>query len=320
MKKFMKVCAITALILLVLGFVMAIVVGVVGGTAGINEVVESVTDGKMQINLGNGDGFGISINGEEWVNDEFHYEITDNMIFESGYSVLGGDVEKYAVGSNVTKLNIEAGGCVFYFEESEDSNFYVEAKEAGKFQCFIKNDTLYVKTTRTVIDWEDYDECEITLYIPEAYSFEKVTVELGAGYLEMDNMFANEVDLEVGAGQIIADYLQAEKCDIEVGMGEILVHDMQVTIMNAEVGMGHLLLKGTLLGDVNAECAMGAMELNLTGSEAEFNYAIETAMGNISVEGVDYSGVGQEKTIKNGAGKTMNLECAMGNIEVDFEE
>ena len=65
---------------------------------------------------------------------------------------------------------------------------------------------------------------------------------------------------------------------------------------------------------------MGAMELNLAGSEEDFNYTIEAAMGNVSVGGVDYSGIGQDRTIKNSADKNMNIECAMGNIEVDFEE
>lgn len=320
MKKFMKVCAITALILLVIGFVMAIAGGILGGTAGINEVVDSVTDGKLQINLGNGNGFGITIDGEDWVNEQFHYEITDNMIFESEYSMMHGDVEKHAVGSNVNKLNIEAGGCAFYFEESEDSQFYVEAEGTGKFQCFIKNDSLHVKTTRKVNSWDDYDECKIKLYIPADYNFEKVTVQLGAGYLEMDDITAAEMDLEVGAGKITADELQAEKCDVEVGMGEILISDMQVSKMNAEVGMGHLMLDGTILGNVDAECAMGAIEMELAGIEEQFNYSIEAAMGNITVDGTDYSGVGQDRTIKNGADKTMNLECAMGNIEVDFKE
>lgn len=320
MKKFMKGCAITALILLILGFVAAIVAGTVEGANSINDIVKSVTDDKVNINLGNGEGWGITLNGEDLLNDQIHYDITDNMIFDGDFNIFQGDVEKYAVGSDVRKLDIEAGGCAFYFENSEDSNFYIEAKNTGKFQCFVKNDTLYVKTTKTVTDWDDYDECEITLYFPADYRFEKVDVELGAGLLEMEAIATDEMDMEVGAGQITIEYLQTDKCNIEVGMGEILVDDMQVTKMNAEVGMGHLMMNGTIWGDVDAECSMGAMELTLTGSEKDFNYAIEAAMGNISVDGDDYSGVGQEQTIRNSANKNMNLECAMGNIEVDFEE
>ena len=228
MKKFMKGCAITALILLVVGFVLAIVARSLEGTSGVEEIVKSVTNDKVKIDLGGDEGFGISINGEDWINEQVHYEITDNMIFDSDFDIFKGDVEKYAVGSDIKKLDIEAGGCEFQFESSEDTNFYIEANETGKFQGFVKNDTLYVKATRTVNDWDDYDECQITLYVPDGYRFEKVDVELGAGLLAMEDIAANEMDMEVGAGQITVEYLQADNCDIEVGMGEILVHDMQV--------------------------------------------------------------------------------------------
>lgn len=319
MKRFMKGCAITALILLILGFVMALVAGTAEGAGRINEVVESVTDGKLHFSAGIEEGFSVLLDTHEWFDSEIHYDITDNMMFDDDYEILKGDVEKYAVGSGVKKLDVEAGGCAFYFKQSEDSNFYVEAKETGKFQCFIKNDTLYVKTTRTIKDWDNYDECRIILYIPADYRFEQVDVELGAGLLEMADVVADKMEMEVGAGQIITEYLEADKCDITVGMGEIIIEDMQVTKMDAEVGMGHLQMDGNILGDLNAECAMGSMELDVAGSEEDFNYTIEAAMGNVSIGGADYSGLAQDKTVNNSADKNMTLECAMGNIEVDFE-
>lgn len=320
MRKFMKWCAIIALILLLLGLAMAVVAGSMEGTAKVNELVESVTGGRVHLNLEPSSNWGITIGEDDWMNTGVLYDIDENMIFDNDYDVFKGDVEKFALGNNVKNLDIEAGGCAFYFKTSDDDNFYVEAKETGKFQCYVKNDTLYVKTTRTVSDWDDYDDCEIILSIPGDCKFEEVDVELGAGLLEMADVAAKEMDLEVGAGQIKADYMQADTCDIEVGMGEIIVEDMQVTKVNAEVGMGHLQLDGTILGDVSAECSMGAIEMNLTGSAEEFNYTVEAAMGNVTIDGESYSGLSQDQVIKNSADKNMNVECAMGDIQVMFEE
>lgn len=320
MKKFMKGCAIAALILLLLGLAMAFIAGSVEGTSKVNELVESVTGGRVQLNLEPSDNWGITIGESDWMDSEALYDIDENMIFENGYDIFTGDVEKYSLGNNAKKLDVEAGGCAFYFKTSDDENFYAEAKETGKFQCFIKNDTLYVKTTRTVSDWDNYDECEITLYIPEGCVFEHADIELGAGLLDMGYILTNEMELEVGAGQMKADYLQADTCDIEVGMGEIIVNDMQVTKVNAEVGMGHLQLDGTIQGDVSAECSMGAIDLNLSGSEQDFNYTVEAAMGNVTIAGESFSGLTQDQMIKNNADKNMNVECAMGNIQVAFED
>lgn len=323
MKKFMKGCAITALILVVLGFVLAIVGGSVGGTKAVNEVVQSVTDGKIHINLGgDGDGFGIIVNEEEWFNigENVHFDINSNLIFDNAYEVYSGDVERYMVGTDITKLDIEVGGCEIKLDKSEDNHFYAQGSNTGKFQCYEKNGTLYVKTLGTEDDWSDLNHSCICIYVPEGYIFEKIEVELGAGQLCLGEIAATEVDAEVGAGQILIDYLQADKCKVEVGMGELIVNDMQVTKMDAEVGMGHLMFTGTLIGDVNAECAMGSLDMKLNGSEEDFNYAIESAVGNISIGGSDYSGLAQDKKIRNGADKNMTLECAMGNIQIDFKE
>lgn len=316
MKKFMKVCGITALILLILGFVLALAAGTAEGAKSINEVVNRVTNGKVHVGLGNSDEWGIFFSD----NSELLYDIDETKFFDDDYEIYRGDVDKYAVGSDISRLDIEAGGCAFYLEPSEDSNFYIESSGSGKFQCFVKNETLYVKTSHTLKDRNEYGDFEIILYVPANYTFTQADVELGAGYLGASELLADKVDLEAGVGQIEVNMLEADTCEIEVGMGEILLEDVQVTKMDAEVGMGHLLLEGTILGDVEAECSMGSIELNLSGREEEFNYNIEAAMGNVSIGNSDYSGLAHDKAVRNSADKTMNIECAMGNIEVNFAD
>ncbi len=314
MKKFMKGCAITALILVVLGFIMVTISGTISGTAVINDVVGNVTDGKMKINLGNEDGFGIYIDENSLFGTEVEYDITDNMIFEKGYEIFHGDVEKYKVGNDIDILDIEVGGSEFVFQESEDENFYIEAMDTGKFQSYIKADTLFIKSSQT---FDNYGK--IVLYIPAAYEFEKVDVELGAGLLEVDVLAADAVDFEVGAGQITINFLRADDCKVEVGMGEILVDDMQVEDVKADVGMGHLLMNGLITGDFKGDCAMGSMELFLSGSEEDFNYALAGAVGNVSVGGREYGGFAQEKKVDNGADKKITLDCAVGSVLVEFK-
>lgn len=317
MKKFMKVCGITALILLILGFVLAFAAGTAEGAKGISEVVESVTKGKVHVNLGDfDDDFGVFFR-----DDSDHlYDIDETRFFDDDYEIFRGDVDRFAVGSGADRLDIEAGGCALYLEPSEDSNFYIESSGKGKFQCFIRNNTLYVKTNHTLNHWNEYKDFKITLYVPADYTFEQAEVELGAGYLGVSELLADKTELTVGAGQIEVDTLTADTCDIEVGMGEIMLENMQVTEMNAEVGMGHLLLEGTILGDVNAECSMGSIEMNLSGREEEFNYNLEAAMGTVSIGNEDYSGLAHDKSVRNSADKTMSIECAMGSIEVYFED
>lgn len=60
------------------------------------------------------------------------------------------------------------------------------------------------------------------------------------------------------------------------------------------------------------------MELNLTGDEKDYNYTLASAMGQVTINGTDYSGLAQEKTVQNSAKKNVNIECTMGKIEVNL--
>lgn len=318
MKKFMKVCAITALVLVVVGLVLGIVGSTAKGSSVISDVVENVTGGRVKINTKPWD-WGITI-GDSFFDslNEVDYDIKDSVTFDSNYAVMSGEVDKYCPEGTVTNLEIEAGGCTFRVKDSEDDCFYVEAKSVGKFQAFVEDGTLYIKTTTGARQWSEINGSKITLYVPENYSLGKVQIDLGAGVLEFPNLQAESVALEVGAGQITAESVKVQNLDINVGMGQIELTHMDVTELTAEVGMGELMAKGTVSGNVNAECSMGNLELWITGEQEDFNYELNGAMGNLTLGRESYSGFAQEKIIDNGATKMMKLDCSMGNVTVGF--
>ena len=330
MKKFMKGCGIAALILIVLGIIMGIAAGSIQGTALISDTVEKVTDGNVHLNLDIGD-FGLTIGDkigeaiEDTIGDELFdegsilYELDENMNFDNTFDIISGDVAKYSLGNEVTSLNIEVGGCELKIVDSGDDNFYVEARNTRKFQSYVRNGKLTIKATKSAKNWTDLKDCSMTLYVPEKFLFEHVEMELGACVLDLGDLYATELDLEVGAGQITGDYMEASKASVSVGMGEVSIDDMQVNRLDAEVGMGALCLVADIKESANMECSMGELDLTLKGKETDFNYKVEAAMGNVDIGSDSYSGLAHERKIDNGAGKTVTVECAMGDVTVDFQ-
>ncbi len=330
MKKFMKGCGMTALILILLGLLLAMVARSVRGKIAIEiaieDVVESVTGGRVHMNLSDWDNWGITT-GEEFlsdlgaeINEEINYSIKDSMIFDDDFEILKGDIEKYSVGKDILELDVEVGGCSFEIKTSEDANFYLEAEKTKKFQGYVDDQILYIKGTMNTSVIDDLGDCEITLYVPEGYRFDKVDMELGAGQMVLGDLSVGEAHLEVGAGQITTSSIQADDLEITVGMGELLAKDMQVKNLEAEVDMGHLYAEGDITQSAKLECAMGSIEMELTGAWEDFNYNLECGMGNLEVGDDTYSGLATEKQISNVASKQMDVECAMGNIEIDFVE
>lgn len=321
MKKFMKGCAIAALIFLALGLALAIAAGTVRGRAAISRVVETVTGGRVSVNLDNFAGWGIHIG--ENLSDSLPdpgYDIDDATSFDSRHDTWGGDVEKFCLGEGAETLEIEAGGCKFSTRTSGDDSFYVEASDSGKFQAYLENGTLCIRTTTSSRSWNNWKGSKVTLYVPEGYHFREADIELGAGELEFEALDADRVSLGVGAGNITLNGLKADSLEMEIGMGQIEMYDANVKDMEAEIGMGNLIVEGNIEGNVDANCSMGNLELRIAGSQQDFNYKIDGALGNIDLGSESYSGLGMSKRIDNGAQKDMKIGCEAGNITISFTD
>lgn len=317
MKKFMRGCAITALILLALGTALAVVAGTVRGRATIARVVETVTGGRVTVDLDNFINWGIRI-GDSLPDPG--YDIDDAASFDPLYDIMGGDVEKFCLGEEVEILKIEAGGCLFNTRASGDDSFYIEASDIGKLQAYLESGTLCIRTTTSSRVWSNWNRCRVTLYVPEGCHYREADIELGAGELELGPLDADRIYLGVGAGQITADGLKADSLEMGIGMGQIDIKDVSVKDLRAEIGMGNLMVEGSIDGSVDATCSMGNLELLVTGRQQDFNYKIDGALGNIDLGTESYGVFGVSKKIDNGAQKNMKIVCEAGNITIKFTD
>lgn len=320
MKKFVKIGGIVVLFLLLTGFVLGVIGWATKGPEGIQEIVDSVTGGRVSINLEPLKKFGFLIqDGLDELNS-VDYDINDEMNFSPEHEILTGKVDKYCVGENVQKLDIQTGGGGFCIEASGDSSFYIEATNVGKLQTYMEEGTLIVRTTSGSQKWNDLKGDKITLYIPKNFHYSEICMELGAGKMDVDDLDADHIVLKAGAGQIDAERLTAQVLEANVGMGQINMTGITVQNLDVEVGAGGMTAKGTVKGDASVKCSMGSLELQLDGSETDFNYQMIGTMGNIKLAGQGYSGVGMQREIDNGAEKSLTAECTMGNISIRFED
>lgn len=341
MKRFMKTCAIIAAALCLLGLLLGVTASSLRGREAISEVVEKVTGGWVHVNMDDFWGWSVSVGRKmgavvQQVTDQietaenlellpggmtdFGYDVSEKSMFEHGYQLYKGDVKKYCPGEEVENLDVNVGGCTLETKASSDGKFYIEVKNASKFQGYVEGGTLYIKAADGAKSWNKAKSCHITLYVPRDFSFVSVEVAMGAGTLDFSELKAREdISLEVGAGQIVVKSIQsAGHLELEIGAGEIRLQDMEAGELAAEIGMGSFTAEGSVTGNVEIQCSMGNVELDLADSEESFDYVIQCAMGSINLGGGSYSGLAQEKRIQNGAARTMEIECSMGNVEVNF--
>lgn len=102
--------------------------------------------------------------------------------------------------------------------------------------------------------------------------------------------------------------LELEQLDIFLGAGEVSI-DMPLKV-------------GNLSGDkMGFECGIGSIEAYLDGSESDYSYELECAVGEMQIGNMSYGGIG-EREIRNrtGNGKKIEASCAMGSVMILFQE
>ena len=238
-------------------------------------------------------------------------------LFEKEYPVESGNVENTFEAAAVVGLDVELGGCLLEITEASQNIIKVETENIGKFQAYLKEGKLYLKATRKAK--EDASGCSIKLYLPAGYYYQEMELTVGAGQIWADHLNANKVHLEVGAGQIMVDSVSADELEVSAGAGDIDLKQMTTGFLEADVDAGRLQAIGQVSGDIEGECAVGSLELNLSGFLKDYNYLLDCAAGNIYLDGEKYSSaIGQERKIDHGANRTMDLDCAVGNIRIVF--
>lgn len=316
MKKFLKVCGICTLILLGGGITLTVAGYSLVGAENVSRTVRDVTDGRFHLELD-------PVINRVYVTD---YAEQEAIVLEQGeWAFTGQDDVRVDMGwegtalpdQNIENLVMNVGDCEFYIAVSWDGQFRLEAQNADTLQADVEDKTLHIDFPQSHKNsWHHSKTGTIVLYVPQNFVFGSAEIELGAGFMNLEQLYAQNVKIEVGAGQIYIGEMECRNAGLYIGAGEICTERMAVGELEASVGMGSLSLNGSISDDSVLECGMGSITLNLSNNEKDFSYAIDCSLGNIDLNGKHYSGLANVKEINNEGGKRLRLGCSMGSIEV----
>lgn len=320
MSKFVKCSLIVAGVFAALGVVFCLVSAILGGRSLIyyarnDSYVEErirVIGDVLEDFVYRIDGWHIS-----W-RDKNPEELTinDHMITTAG-------LEEHQPIEGIRNLNLTLGAGSFVIREKDTDDGMIDIYIQGKGGCDYakKGDTLYVegfKGIKTI--GTDLSENVITLIIPAGTSMDEVDIEVGAGVMEIVSLKAKEIDALIGAGELRIDQAQIQDFSAEVGAGRVEAYNMDVEEASLTLSMGECIYEGAISGNLDIECDMGNMEIFLSGHEDDYNYEIECGAGNVEIGGESYAALASERHINNGCYRDIDVECNMGNIEIQFKE
>ncbi len=231
-------------------------------------------------------------------------DVEDSSASGGGYVAGEPDGETIHLYEDVRSLSLEVGGLGVCMLPYDGEDILVDASD-------IRADLrkyIVVSQDKTELDielknnkWNTNDSGMLYISIPSGAYYETVSADVGAGFLEMQDLKAEEVSLNVGAGQIITEDITAETVEAYCGAGQI-----------------------TLSGDVgnaaDIECALGEVLFTLTGTSDLYNYELACGVGELIFDGEAYSGLTNTVNTDNGSSRTISADCAIGRIEISFEQ
>ena len=177
-------------------------------------------------------------------------------------------------------LDIEFGAGALEIVYADVESVEVQNNSVQGFKCYVEENTLHIKGGLKV--GVNSGAGSIVVNIPRNMTFDEFDLELDAGNANINGLVANSVDIGVGAGDVELKGLDTKAVDAEVGAGDLYIE--------------------------------------LVGGESDYNYETECGIGDIKIGATSVSGMGGSKKTNNpGASRFLDLECGIGNIQIEFQ-
>lgn len=137
-------------------------------------------------------------------------------------------------------------------------------------------------------------------------------------YIPQDRL--NSVDISVGAGELDCSGIVADSLKIDVGAGEGKIKNSEFGKCDIDVGLGKLDIENTIVNEMNVDCGMGEVDCSLNNKYTDFDYTLKVGAGEIKLGSEKYEGISNSVKLSNNAGKTMDIDCGMGEVKVEFQQ
>ncbi len=296
MKKSTKTALIIALVLMLVGGIVALVCMVLGGDL---------------------DDLSFYIRGPY-----IHVEETDRAE-QQALLLSDEEAETWTFdGQKIRSLDLDLEAGTLYLQNGDTYKVMVQNGRRG-LRCEVKNGVLQLKETdsiHTLLDWSGNHTPTILVMIPESARLETVKVSVGAGNVQAQDLQTKSLDIDVDAGNFSCQQLEIQgRCQLDVDAGSVMIENGQIQGgLQVDVDAGMVSYAGSLEGDWKVDVDAGSVELTLAGVLEDYDYQIEYDLGNVYLDGREYSGMSDEISLDHDAPYRAQIQCDVGQVDVSF--
>lgn len=162
-----------------------------------------------------------------------------------------------------------------------------------------------------------YNDSEIIVYIPEDMKFDEVNIETGAGKINIEDLYTQNLDMSLGAGETYIKHLVVtNNTNIDGGAGKFTIESGKINNLDFDMGVGETTILSEITGDNEIDSGVGSLKINIIGNREDYKIKVNKGIGSIKVNGEETA---SEQIIGNGKHK-IDIDGGVGSIVVDFSE
>jgi hypothetical protein len=168
--------------------------------------------------------------------------------------------------------------------------------------------------------WWNHEAPRITITLPSNFIADSFQLEIGAGDVNIEKIYASEANFIVSAGRLVIEEASiSSESQYNVGAGSMELLNLQAKDITVDCGLGNVFIGGAITGHNDITCGVGNVGLKLEGSEDDYSYDINSGVGNVNIDEDNYHGITDKSINNDGALGDFSLDCSVGNITVDFQ-
>lgn len=236
-------------------------------------------------------------------------------VFGSGITgeTAVGEMRSFALSDSIESLDLELGAAELKIVTGdrfslESNHKYLEVK--------MENNTLDISEEKVAFGFSN-EGLSVVLTVPKDFVFEDVSIEAGAGKVDIDTLRANTLRLDLGAGQTdIGTLCALTRANINTGAGKLTIRDGQIQDLTLDHGVGKLDMTGALTGNCDVDLGVGSAEITLVGTREDYQIRMDKGLGNATLDG---QSMGDGSTYGGGANR-IQIDGGVGDVEVNFQK
>lgn len=221
------------------------------------------------------------------------------------------ELKNLEIETNISSLNIDISSTNMIIKvgdtfKAETSNKYIKYKQDGNI--------MYINEEKHNLFNAD-DNNTLIIYIPKDIILDEVSINSGAGKIDIEQLSSKILRLNLGAGKTQIKCLNiSDNTIVDTGAGELSIDNSSLNNLDLNMGVGKFMFTGQLFGKTEIDQGIGTIDLNLLGSKDDYQIHLDKGLGSVKIDG---NNINNDETLGNGNNK-IDIDGGIGSIEINF--